>query len=366
MKVTILQENLHPKLSAVAKFASSKAALPVLENVLIQTDKGVLRLSATDLETGIRTTVPAVGAKVEKEGGLTVPARLFVSLIGNLPPGKITLSAEKDILSVSAEGFTSKINGLASSEFPSFATEGKTLFTVPAKEFAEAVGQVSFAAAQDESRPILTGLMLSLAEGNLTVVGVDGFRLAEKRIKTKGEEFSVVIPARSLLELTRLMDGELEVLRSKDGQLIFKSAGFQAFAQSLEGEFPQYEQIIPANFETRIDFAKEDLVKAVQISSVFTDGGVGVVVLKQDPAKKKMVVSSQESEVGEAQTSLPISGEGKAGTIAFNSRYLTDALAALKGEEISLSMNSALDPVMFSYPKDKTYLHVVMPVRLQE
>ena len=363
MKVTVLQENLYPKLSAVVKFASSKAALPVLENILIQAEKGVLRLSATDLETGVRTTV---GAKVEKEGGLTVPARLLVSLIGNLPAGKITLSAEKDILSIAAEGFTSKINGLSAAEFPSFAAEGKPLFTVPAQDFADAVGQVSFAAAQDESRPILTGLMLKLAEGELTVVGVDGFRLAEKRIKTAGEEFSVVVPARSLVELTRLMDGDLKVRHSKDGQLIFQSDDFQAFAQSLEGEFPEYEQIIPPNFETRIDFSKEDLVKAVQLSSIFSDGGVGVVVLKQDPAKKKMVVSSQESEVGEAQSSLPISGEGKAGTIAFNSRYLTDALAALRGDNISLSMNSALDPVMFSYPKDKSYLHVVMPVRLQE
>ena len=179
MKVTVLQENLLPKLSAVARVASAKSALPVLENVLLTADKGVLQLAATDLETGVRT---AVGAKIERAGSTTVPARIFVSLIGNLPPGKLVLEVEKDVLTVTAESVSSKINGLPSSEFPALTTEGKPLITLPAKEFKEAINQVSFAAAQDESRPILTGLLLKLGEGVFTLVGVDGFRLGEKKL----------------------------------------------------------------------------------------------------------------------------------------------------------------------------------------
>lgn len=362
MKVTVLQENLLPKLTAVSRFASAKAALPVLENILLSAEKGVLRLSATDLETGVRTSV---GAKVEKEGSVTIPARLLVGLISNLPPGKLTLVVEKDILTVEAEDFSSKVNGLAASEFPPFAVDGKKLFTISAKKLKETVAQVSFAAAQDESRPILTGLMLRLEGDDLTVVGVDGFRLAEKKLKMKGKELSVVIPARSLVEVARLVEGEVEVLRSEDNQLIFRTPDFLIFAQALEGEFPDYEQIIPANFETKLSFSKQDLQKAVQLTSVFSDSGAGIIVFSFNPKEKALEVASQESETGEAKITIPTSGEGKAGSIAFNSRYLTDALSGLLEEEITISLNSALDPVMFTVPKDKTYLHVIMPVRLQ-
>jgi len=363
MKVTVLQENLLPKLSAVARVASAKAALPVLENILLSTGKGVLELAATDLETGIKT---AVGAKVEKEGSTTIPARTLVGLISNFPAGKLTLEVEKDILTVSAEGISSKINGLPSSEFPTLASEGKVIATLPAKELKEAINQVSLATAQDESRPILTGVLVKLGGGALTLVGVDGFRLGEKRLKMAGEELTAVVPARSLVEASRLVEGDVELSSSAEGQLFFKTADFMIFTQALEGEFPEYEQIIPANFETKISFEKEELAKAVQLTSVFSDSGVGILVLNYDPEKKRMEVSSQEAERGEAKIEILISGQGKKGTIAFNSRYVSDALGALLGGDVDLSLNSSLDPVLFSSPKDPTYRHVIMPVRLQE
>lgn len=363
MKVTVLQENLLPRLSAVARVASAKSALPVLENVLLTAEKGVLQLAATDLETGVKTVV---GAKVEKEGTTTVPARILVSLIGNLPPGKLVLEVEKDVLTVTAEGVSSKINGLPASEFPALAAAGKALVTLPAKEFKEAINQVSFAAAQDESRPILTGLLLKLGGGVFTLAGVDGFRLGEKKLKLGGDGLAVVVPARSLAEAARLIEGEVEISASAEGQLFLKTADFLIFTQALEGEFPEYEQIIPANFETKISFDKEELAKAVQLTTVFSDSGMGIVVFDYDPAKKQLEVSSQEAERGEAKIEVPIAGEGKKGTIAFNSRYVSDALSALSGEAVELSLNSSLDPVMFAAAKDSTYRHVIMPVRLQE
>ena len=363
MKVTVLQENFLPRLSAVARVASAKSALPVLENVLLTAEKGVLRLVATDLETGIKT---AVGAKVEREGATTVPARTLVSLIGNLSPGKLVLESEKDILVVTAEGFSAKINGLPATDFPALAEAGKALVTLSAEDFKEAINQVSFAAAQDESRPILTGLLLKLAGGIFTLVGVDGFRLGEKKLKLSGEDFATVVPARSLIEAARLVAGEVEISVSAEGQLFLKTGDFLIFAQVLEGEFPEYEQIIPTNFETHLRFEKEELAKAVQLTTVFTDSGMGVVVLDYDPEKKLLEVSSQEAERGEARVEISVGGEGKKGTIAFNSRYVGDALSALPGEEVELSLNSNLDPAMFTTPKDPAYRHVIMPVRLQE
>jgi DNA polymerase-3 subunit beta len=363
MEVTVLQENLLPRLTAVARVASAKSALPVLENVLLTAEKAVLHLAATDLETGIKTKV---GAKVSLEGAITVPARLLVSIITNLPPGKVTLKAQKDILTVSAENFSSKINGMPATEFPNLAPSGKALFKISAKDFKEAVAQVSLATAQDESRPILTGILLRLGEGTLVLAGVDGFRLGEKKIPVAGEGLVAVVPARSLAEVSRLVEGEVEIGMAEEGQLFFNAPDFLVLSQLLEGEFPEYEQIIPANFETRISFSREEMVKAVQLTSVFADSGTTIIVFNFDPQKKILEVSSQEAQQGEARLEIPISGEGKKGTIAFNSHYVSDALNALLDEDVTLAMNSSLDPVLLTSPKDKNYRHVIMPVRLQE
>ncbi|MEX1068292.1 MAG: DNA polymerase III subunit beta [Patescibacteria group bacterium] len=363
MELTVLQENLLPSLTAAARVASAKSALPILENVLLAAEKGVLHLTATDLETGVKTKV---GAKVVAEGSITVPARLLVSIVSNLPPGKITLKAQKDILTIEAESFSSKINGMPATEFPNLASPGKELFRIPAKDLEGAVTQVSFAAAQDESRPILTGILLRLGGGTLTLAGVDGFRLGEKKLPVAGEGLTAVVPARSLAEVSRLVKGEVEVGMADEGQLFFRSPDFLILSQMLEGEFPEYEQIIPANFETKIGFAKEEVLKAVQLASVFSDEGVTIIIFDYDPQKKVLEVSSQEAQQGEARQEVVIGGEGKKGRIAFNSRYVSDALNALFEDEIQLSLNSSLDPVLFTSPKDKNYRHVIMPVRLQE
>jgi len=371
MKVTVLQENLLPKLVTVARVTSVKSALPVLENILLSAEKGKLILSATDLETGIIT---AVGAKVEKTGALTVPARLLVGLVSNLPPGKVTLRVEREILTVEAESVSSKLNGLSAEEFPTFAIEGKELSTLKASELRKAIDQVSFAAAQDESRPILTGILLRLTEKELILTGVDGFRLAEKRIKISpsakaglgSEELSLVVPARGLMEVGRLLtSGEVKILVPEPNQLLFKTEEFSIFTQSLEGEFPDYEQIIPTNFETKLSFAREELAKAVQLTSVFSSKGASIIKLSFNLPRKLMEVSSQEAELGEVKIEVGIKGEGKKGEIAFNSRYLADGLSALTSEEVELSLSSSLDPVMFQMPSDPSYLHVIMPVRLQ-
>jgi len=365
MKATVLQENILPKVMAVARVSSVKSALPVLENMLLSAEQGKLCLSATDLETGISTTV---GAKVEKAGTLTVPARLLTGLIGNLPPGKIVLSAEKDILELKTDVVTSRINGLSAEEFPSFPTEGRKIAVLKSKELKEAIDQVSFAAAQDESRPILTGILFRLTAEGLVLSGVDGFRLAEKRLKASGEaDITLVIPVQGLVEVSHLLgEGEVEILSPEPAQLLFRTKEYTVFTQSLEGEFPDYEQIIPANFETKVVIEKSELIKAVQLTAVFSGKGAGVVRFVFDPVKKSLEVSSEEPELGGANIRIETTGEGKQGKIAFNGRYLMDALGALRSEEVELSLNSPLDPVLFRSPSDSSYLHVVMPIRLQE
>jgi DNA polymerase-3 subunit beta len=370
MKITVLQENLLPKISTAARVASARSTLPILENLLLCAERGKLTVSATDLETGVTASC---GAKVEKEGSLTVPAKILVGVVNNLPPGKINLTVEKDILHIEAQGVKSQINGISADDFPEFKLEGKKLFSVKSSDLKGAVSQVSFATAQDESRPILTGILFKFSGGELTLTGVDGFRLSEKKIKVVGEAsqdaegLSLVIPARGLGEVGRLVGkGEVEISSPEPNQLLFKTEEFSLFTQALEGEFPEYEQIIPVNFETKVGFVREELNKAVQLTSVFSDKGASIITLSFDLAKKAMQVGSQESELGEVRSEVDIKGEGKTGKIAFNSRYLADALASFNGEDLELSLNSALDPVLFKDPKDENYTHVVMPVRIQE
>lgn len=365
MKVTVLQENLLPKLTSVTRVASARSALPVLENILLSAEKGKITLSATDLETGITTSV---GAKVTAAGALTVPARVFVGLIGNLPPGKVSLTAEKEVLKIEAEGVSSRINGLSAEEFPTFTTDGKELVGLKAKVLKQAIDQVCFAAAQDESRPILTGILFRLTPGELVLTGVDGFRLAEKRLKVSAKgEMSLVVPARGLTEVAHLLgEGEVKVLSPEEVQLLFQTEDFSVFTQSLDGEFPDYEQIIPKNFDSKFTFERGELAKAAQLTAVFSGRGASIIKLSFDPTKKMMKVSSQEPELGEAEIKVGIAGEGKSGEIAFNGRYLMDALSALESEEVEVSLGSSLDPALFRSPADKSYIHVIMPVRLQE
>lgn len=365
MKLTLLAENLVPKLSVVSKIAVVKSALPILETILLSAENGKLSLSATDLETGVTTWL---GAKIEGEGRIAVPARIFTPFCSSLS-GKITLSLEKNTLVVAGEGVYSRINGADPSDFPSFPQAPKEFFEVGADVFKKAVSLTTFAAAHEEGKPVLTGILLSCGGKALTVVGVDGFRLSEKKIPLakETEPFSAVVPAKSIAEVGRIAEGEaVKISHPKEGQVIFELGDFIIFSQTLEGDFPAYQQIIPANFRTKLKVGRRELLAGVNLVSIFGEKTASVVNLAIHQEKKTLKLSSEEKTFGEVQKEIPIAGGGEDLEIAFSSHYLSDILNALEGEEVILSLNSSLDPAVFTDPKDPAFLHVIMPVRLQE
>lgn len=370
MKLSLLQENLSAGLSVVARAVAAKGSLPILSHLLLKTDGGRLRLATTNLETGIVTWV---GAKVEEEGALSVPARLLLELVSSLPPGRLNLKVSNQILLIESSNARSKINGVAADEFPNLPAPTKEpILVLPPEVLSKAVGQVAFAAATDESRPVLTGVLFKVNDSRLTLVGVDGFRLSERRLvlETAAKSvLSLVIPARTLTEVARSAAGQegplLIYLPPEENQIIFKTEAFEISSRLLEGEFPDYEKIIPQNFATRTTLETGSFSKAVKLAAIFARDSANIVKLKLLPAEGKLLLAANTAEVGENETELEGQFEGETAEIAFNAKYLLDCLANVGAEKIIFQISGPLNPGLIKIVDDPNFLHLIMPVRVQ-
>ena len=366
MKFNCLLETLGPRLAAVSHAVSAKASLPVLSHVLLEVYGKSLKLSATNLELSITTDLPV---EVEEEGSACVPGRIFLDLVSNLSHGPVIFSEKNNILTIKAEKASSKINGINPAEFPKISTGGEALLSVDPKKFLKDLQAVVFSAASDESRPILTGILLEAQAGELVLVGVDGFRLSEKRtgVKITGP-LKEVVPGKTLSEAARLLSNEpsLEILLSKEeNQILLKSANFEIVCRLLEGAFPEYQKIIPQNFVTRAETNGEELKNALKIVTVFARDEGSVVQVKIDPEKSLLTLSASASEIGENETTVFSKIEGEKIEVAFNAKYLNDCLSNLSGEELEIKITGPLTPGVF-VPVGKTdYLHLIMPIRVQ-
>ena len=373
MKFSCLSENLAKGLSIVSKAVSSKGSLPVLAHVLLKTEDGKVKLAATDLETGVVTWV---GAKIEEEGAVTVPARLLSELVANLPLGKIEISTKKQSLTLRAPQAKSRLNGLAAEEFPplpdvpeAHSAAGKTTFSLDPKIFPAAVSQVAFAAASDESRPILTGVLIKGSGKDLSLVGVDGFRLAERKLglaEDLAKELSIVIPSRTLAEVARLAAHQENpvrvVLLPDENQVLFELEGSRVTSRLLEGQFPDYKKIIPPTFSSKAKLLTEDFLKAVRLAAIFARDSASIVRLKLE-SSQPLTLFANTAEVGENRTKVEAEIEGETLEIAFNSKYLTDVLSNLQSEEVIFEASGPLNPGVIKPSSSSNYLHLIMPVR---
>lgn len=369
MKVQILQENLNKGLSIASRSISGKAQLPILANVLIKTEKNRLRISSTNLETGISLWL---GAKVEQEGEITVPAKVFTELVSSLPSEKISLEVKGSLLKIKTETTEASLNGIAASEFPNLPTytEG-SLLTLPSQALAEAIDQVVFAAAADEGRPVLTGVLFKLSGKNLSLVATDGYRLSLKTIELDSsakEDVSLLLPAKTLTEVSKIIGEEknshLQLGFTKEqNQVVFVLPELELFSRVIEGDFPDYEKIIPSQLATKAIVDRESFSKSVRVVSIFARDSANIVRLKV--AENSLQMSANSPQVGENKNSLSAKVEGPGGEIAFNFRFLQGFLGAVDSPEVSLEMTGPLSPGVFRALGDSSYLHIIMPVRLQ-
>ncbi|MGB9911486.1 MAG: DNA polymerase III subunit beta [Microgenomates group bacterium] len=374
MKAIVLQENFLKGLSLVSRAVSSKSQLPVLSNILITTEKGQLKLSATNLETGINYWL---GAKIEKEGAICVSAKNLTEFVSFLPPEKIELEVKENSLSLKSGNYSASFVGLSPSEFPLLPTvDLKGIFSFDYQKMAEAINQLFFAASTDESRPVLTGILFQIKDGDLILVATDGYRLSFKKIeKLKGLEKlkeikeKIIIPAKSLVEVIRVLEEEKEGkinldLISSSTQVVFSSAHAQVISRLIEGDFPDFERIIPSSYNTKIILEKEDFLRAVRSAAIFARESANVVKLKIK--KGELKISANAPQVGENLVNLEVSQEGEDNNIAFNVRYLLDFLNSTSAKKIVFETSGALNPGVFKPEDDSSYLHLIMPVRVQE
>lgn len=375
MKLSVLQENLSKGLSIASRSVASRAQLPVLSNILLTTDRGRLRLTATNLETGVNYWL---GAKIGKEGTLSVPAKIFTEFVASLPPEKITLAAQENSLKVSCGSCQASFVGLNASEFPAVPTlKGRPGITFDSYDLAGALSQVAFAAAQDEGNPVLTGVLFLIKDDQLLLVATDGYRLSLKKVKglkgiSKIKEFKkgLLIPAKTLLEVGRIIgEGDQEkklglAIAPKSNQAIFVTPESEVISRLIEGEFPDFERIIPERGKTKTTVETELLRRAVKIAAIFARESANII--RFDLGKNGLTLSANTAQVGENKSQVEAKVEGEKSQIAFNSRYLLDFLNSVQADLIKFEISGPLNPGVFSPADDKTYTHIIMPVRVQE
>ncbi len=373
MKVQVLQENLQRGLSIVGRAVATRSTLPITANVLLQTENGRLKLAATDLDISMSAWV---GAKIDDPGATTVPSRLISDFVTSLPPGTVNLEIPDRArqLKLECARNESSINAMDAEDFPRLPgfTDGISLQLDP-KALRRTIERVEFAAASDDSRPVLTGVQVKSDGKVVTFASADGFRLAVATVAlgADAEPFEVIVPARALRELSRLVNDASEPVEMRINpqktQVIFAMTDVELVAQLIQGTFPNYGNLIPANYNTRATVNVDEFKREVRIAAIFARDGSGIIRLQFHPGNGmpgRLLISAKAEEVGDNQGEIDAELEGDEAKIAFNSRYLQDVLNALSGE-VALEMTSASAQGVFRPVGDPDYVHVVMPMFVQ-
>jgi DNA polymerase-3 subunit beta len=374
MKVTILQQHLSQGLSMVSRAVSPRSTLPVLGNVLVATDEGRLRLSATNLELGITAWI---SAQIEEEGAITVPARTFADLVSTLPSDKVNLAvnARTQSLNVRSGGSVTDIKGIDAQEFPPMPVpalaEGIKLNV---SEFKEMIHQVAFSASSDEARPVLQGVLLNLEGSKLTMAATDGFRISVRHTDLStgvSKPLSAIIPARALNELARIAsDGEQEltmVVQPDRGQVLFHLKDSELVSQLIEGNFPPYDVIIPRSFKTSTVLSTSAFFKACKQAEIIARDSNNVVrvnILTGADQPGKVELSAQSEETGSSEVMIDAAIDGAGMVIAFNVVFLREVLDVIKTPSIALETNANNTPAMVRPVGDEEFIHVIMPMHL--
>ena len=370
MKISVLQQDLLPALQAVSRSIGAKN-LPVLANVLLQTKDGRLELSATNLELGV---IKKVSVEIGEEGGITIPARTFLEVVQPLVSAKLDLESAGEQLRISTKNFSATLNGITASEFPQIPLSSDQAILVLAKILAESLPEITFAAAADEGRPVLTGILTEIKKNKLELVATDGFRLAHKTAQIEGEDgvnFRSLIPRRTFEEVMRLISEDLADSKEEkvsiatsenQNQMVFTIGQPVLSSRLIEGQFPAWEKIVPSSFVTRVMVDRAEAIKAVKLSSVFARSEANII--KIEALKDKLKFTSEAKQLGGQETDLEAQIEGELLSIAFNSKLLLDALTACPSSQLSIEFSGPLSPTLIKPVGDTTLEYVVMPIRL--
>ena len=376
MKVVIQQNQLAHGVSVVARVVTPRSTLPVLSNILIKTDGDRLRLSATNLELGISAWIDA---KVETEGGLTVPARTFADLVSNLPNQDVTLTVDNrtQSLNVKCGTLNTDIKGISADEFPPMpAPDLDTAIPLNVGNFKEMISQVVFAASTEDSRPNLTGVHMSFDDEILEMAATDGYRISISRATMADmgkQKLEALVPARALSELSRVAINGDETLKMTfppgRGQVIFHLKDVELVSQLIEGNFPNYNAIIPPSFKTRTVLSTADMLKACKQTEIIAREGNYIARLDIQPSEgeigtAQLDISANSEQTGSSEVIVDASVEGVPLLISFNIRYLREVLEVIKTPNVILETNAANTPGLLRPVDDDSFKHIIMPINI--
>jgi DNA polymerase-3 subunit beta len=365
MKITCTHENLKKGLSLTTRVSSGNLTLPILNNILIKTDNGQLKISSTNLEVAVNTWIRC---KIDEEGGISVPAKTFSELVNNLPSENIELHTEDSQLFIESGTFKTKIRGLAPEDFPLIPQiNQQAAGEIDVNELKTAFSQVVFAAAFSETQPEISGILMNFSEGQLTIAATDRYRLAEKKLKIQSsfENKEVIVPNRSIQELLKLLSsaaGGKAQLFFTQNQVMFKALDTEIISRLIDGQYPDYKQIIPASFKTEIECQTTDVVAAMRTAGIFTQAGNNVNLAFSEPGI--FSITSASNDIGESDVEVPSKVSGEAGTVIFNHRYVLDCLSVLDAATVRIRVIDSNSPAIIDSKELQGYTYLVMPIRI--
>ena len=365
MELTVTQENFSRALSAVGRVASTKTQLPILSNILLRTDGNRLLVAATNLEIA---TTQYIGAKIAKPGAITVPARLISEFVSSLPKGSIELKIVGENIHITSGKYHSIINGVIADDFPELPTineENSVTYAINTEEFKQAVSQTIITASADSTRPVLTGVYWHSYEGFIYLAATDGYRLSERRLVETTSEVAAIIPTQTLQEVLRTIVDDVDTIDIlfDESQVRFRINEAEVISRLVDGNFPDYRQLIPAKSDIEATMDKAEFTRVTKIAGLFARESGGSVTVTVDSDAKTVSLHSIASELGENTSELDAEVTGS-GQVTLNSRYLTEALGVLDADTITFSFSGKLSPVILkSTKKDTNYYHVIMPLK---
>jgi DNA polymerase-3 subunit beta len=365
MKISILQEHLNKALVRANRVISTKTQMPILQNVFVEASSEI-KITAMSLEM---TEIAILPGKVTKEGGVCVPAKLFLDFVSTLPQEPVEISLEEGGISLSCGGSSAVIPTVGKEEFPPVSSVAGEKKNIEGKQLLEAISSVVFSAATDDSRPILTGVCIVPTDDETTLVATDGYRLSVSKISGAFSfEEKKIIPARALSELVRIVGEEkeqkgIDLFETDEKQVAFRIGDTTLITRPIDGEYPNYEKIIPKTHTTSVIVQKTALMRAVKSAAIFAKDNANIVKLHLD--ETGITASANTPSVGKNTVLVPVEISGDGGDIAFNSRFLLDFFSHAENEEIIFEMTGSLNPGVFRCGGNDGFLHIIMPVRVQ-
>jgi len=364
MRIQITQSNLHKALTLLSRVASTKSSLPILSNILLTAKKDTFELSATNLEVAITHTARG---KIDQEGSVTVPARLFADFVSQLPKSEtIELVFEKNKLFIHAGSYSSHIQGTPADDFPALPVlSTKETITVDTKSLQQSLSRTMLAASHDDTRPVLGGVLFHTLRDELYIAATDGYRLAESSVGVKAVVQKSIVPTSTLQDVQKILQDTNEstvTLQFEDGQFGVQCEDTTLVSRLIDGQYPEYNQLIPESSDISATVAREELLTAAKLAGLFARESGGSITLKASESDGSFVVSSVASQVGDNTSSIAGEVQG-GGDVVVNVRYLTDALNCFESEQITFRFSGSISPCVLSAKDQPGYQHIVMPLK---